>query len=94
MEGAKMQGAKIEELKHGGNGLPGFGGSSFDIFQVEAEGVVWRGAAATFAEASRRVRELTSVSPADYIVWNRNTGDKHTIRSGSGQEDGTNRAQS
>jgi hypothetical protein len=84
----------MEELKHGSNEVPGFAGSSFDIFQVEAEGVVWRGAAATFAEASKRVQELALVSPADYIVWNRSTGDKHTIKSGGEQEHGTDRAHS
>jgi hypothetical protein len=95
MNGAKMQGAKMEELKHGGNGVPGLVGSSFDIFQVEVEGVVWRGVAPTFAEASRRVQELASASPTDYIIWNRNTGDKHTIKSGSGQDGaGSKRTQS
>ncbi len=95
MHGTKTQGAKMEESTHSSNVGSGFAGSSFDIFQVEAEGVVWRGAAATFTEASRRVQELASVSPADYIVWNRNTGDKHTIKAGGQQEDaGTARAHS
>ncbi len=90
-----MHGAKMEEIKYGSNGVPGFAGSSFDIFQVEAEGVVWRGVATTFAEASKRVQELASASPADYIIWNRNTGDKHTIKSGDGQDGaGTNRTRS
>ena len=79
----KVQGAKMEEWKHGSNGVHEFAGFSFDIFQVEAEGVVWRGAAPTFAEASRRVHELALALPADYIVWNRNTGDKHTITLGN-----------
>ena len=86
MQGAKMQGAKMGELKHGSNGVPGFAGPSFDIFQVEAEGVVWRGAAATFEEANRRIQELASAAPTDYIVWNRRTGDKHTVRSGGRRE--------
>jgi len=86
MSEAKMHGAEMDELKYGSNGVLGFAGSSFDIFQVEAEGVVWRGVATTLAEAGKRVRELASASPADYIIWNRNTGDKHTVRSGSLQE--------
>ncbi len=73
----------MQQLKHDSNGAHEFAGFSFDIFQVEAEGVVWRGAAPTFAEASRRVHELASASPADYIVWNRNTGEKRTITLGS-----------
>ncbi|MGH9496924.1 MAG: hypothetical protein ACRD3B_18150 [Candidatus Sulfotelmatobacter sp.] len=77
----------MQELKHGSNGAHEFAGFSFDIFQVEAEGVIWRGAAPTLADASRRVQELALASPADYIVWNRNTGDKHTIKSGGRQED-------
>ena len=85
----------MQELKHDNNGAHEFAGFSFDIFQVEAEGVVWRGAAPTFAEASKRVQELAWVSPADYIVWNRNTGDKQTIKSGARQEDtGAKRAHS
>ena len=85
----------MQQLKHDSSGAHEFAGFSFDIFQVEPEGVVWRGAAPTFAEASRRVRELASASPADYIVWNRNTGDKQTIKSGGPQEDaGTTRAHS
>ena len=73
----------MQQPKHGSNGAHEFAGFSFDIFQVEAEGVVWRGAAPTFEDASRRVQELASASPADYIVWNRNTGDKHTITLGN-----------
>jgi hypothetical protein len=81
MHGVKMQEAKMEELKHGSNEGAGFAGLSFDIFQVEAESVVWRGAAATLEDANRRIQELAS-SPADYIVWNRHTGDKLTVKSG------------
>ena len=77
----------MQHLTHDSNGAHEFAGFSFDIFQVEAEGVVWRGAAPTFAEASRRVEELALASPADYIVWNRKTGDKQTIKSGTRQED-------
>jgi hypothetical protein len=81
-----MHGAKMEELKHSGNGAPGFAGLSFDIFQVEAEGVVWRGAAATLEDANRRIQELASALPADYIIWNRHTGDKHTVKSSDRRE--------
>lgn len=91
MDAAKMHGAEMDESKHSSNVVPGFAGSSFDIFQVETEGVVWRGVAATFADASRRVQELASASPADYIIWNRNTGDKHTVKS---EGTGTKRAES
>ena len=75
----------MEGSKHARDGVQNFAGLSFDIFQVEDGGVVWRGAAATFEDASKRVQELASTSPADYIVWNRHTGDKHTIKSGSGE---------
>jgi hypothetical protein len=74
--------SEMEELKNGRNGGPGFAGLSFDIFQVQAEGVVWRGAAATFEDANKRIQELALASPADYIVWNRHTGHKHTVKSG------------
>lgn len=76
----------MEEWTHGGNGVHEFAGFSFDIFQVEAEGVVWRGAAASFAEANKRVREFASTLPTDYIIWNRNTGDKQTVKSGDQHE--------
>ena len=76
----------MDGTKNGRNGVPGFAGLSFDIFQVEADGVVWRGAAATFEEANRRIQELASASPTDYIVWNRRTGDKHTVKSGDRRE--------
>jgi hypothetical protein len=72
----------MEVTKNGRKDGSGFASLAFDIFQVEAEGVVWRGAAATFEEASRRIQELASASPADYIVWNRKTGDKRTVKSG------------
>src|SRR6185437_1846340 len=67
MQGARMQGAKMEGLRHGSNKVPGIAGLSLDIFQVEAGGVVWRGAAATLEDAIRRIQELASASPADYI---------------------------
>jgi hypothetical protein len=82
MDGAKMQGVKMGVTKNGRDGGSGFAGLSLDIFQVEAEGVVWRGAAASLKDAHRRIRELASAWPADYIIWNRKTGDKHTVKSG------------
>src|SRR6185437_10989608 len=95
IEGARMQGARMEGLRHGSNKVPGIAGLPLDIFQVEAGGVVWRGAAATLEDAIRRIQELASASPADYIIWNRHTGDKQTIKSGARQEEaGSKRAQS
>jgi len=69
-------------LKQGSNKVPGFANLSFDIFKEEAEGVVWRGTAASLEDANRRIQELASESPAEYIVWNRQTGDKHAVKSG------------
>jgi hypothetical protein len=76
----------MEVTKNGRKDVSGFARLAFDIFQVEAEGVVWRGAAATFEDANKRIQELASESPADYIVWNRRTGDKRTIKSGGRRE--------
>lgn len=73
--------------QHDRNRGPELKAPSFDIFQVEAGGVVWRGATATFEDAKKRIQELASASPADYIIWDRNTGDKHTIDS-SGRKKG------
>lgn len=77
----------MEGQKHGRNSAHESAGLSFDIFQVEAEGVVWRGAAPTFEDANKRIQELASASPADYIVWNRHTGDKHTVKAGGRREE-------
>ena len=71
----------MQEPQHDRNRGPELKSPSFDIFQVEAGGVVWRGATATFEDAKKRIQELASASPADYIIWDRNTGDKHTINS-------------
>jgi hypothetical protein len=77
------------------SGGPGLQITSFDIFQVEAGGVVWRGAATTFEDANERVQELVSASPADYIIWDRNSGEKHAIKSGRRQKGaGTKRTHS
>ncbi len=85
----------MQAPKRGHSGIPEFVGSPFDVFQVEAEGVVWRGAASTFEDANKRVQELASASPTDYIIWDRNSGAKHTIRPGGRQEGaGTKRAHS
>ncbi|HEY6904836.1 MAG TPA: hypothetical protein VI216_11055 [Candidatus Acidoferrales bacterium] len=77
----------MEGQKHGRNGAHESAGLSFDIFQVEAGGVVWRGAAPTFEDANKRIQELALASPADYIVWNRHTGDKQTIKTGGRREE-------
>lgn len=78
----------MEGQKHGRDGAYKSTGLSFDIFQVEAEGVVWRGTAPTLEDANKCIQKLASGSPADYIVWNRRTGDKHTIKNGGRQEEG------
>ncbi len=53
----------------------------FDIFQTEPGGqVLWRGTAATLAEARARTQELSVSSPGDYLVLNPNTGDKIILK--------------
>jgi hypothetical protein len=76
----------MEVTKNGRKDASGFASLAFDIFQVQAEGVVWLGAAATFEDANKRIQELALASPADYIVWNRHTGHKHTVKSGGRPE--------
>lgn len=55
---------------------------SFDIFKINKEGPVWRGAAITLDEAKKRVRELAKVEPGEYMIFNQQTGERLQITPG------------
>jgi hypothetical protein len=51
-----------------------------DIFRVEADHLVWRGAAETLDLARLRVKLLMVSEPADYMIFNQRTGRKTLIK--------------
>ena len=54
--------------------------SNIDIFCMESDGgYLWRGTAASFEEATERVRELTKTAPGDYLAVNLQSGEKIKI---------------
>ena len=54
----------------------------FDIFQTEAGGAaLWCGTAGTLEEAETRIGELAAVSPGEYVILNRCTGDRVIVQS-------------
>jgi hypothetical protein len=57
-------------------------GFEFDIFRVEADGFTWR-ASSGFEVDKARIEMLGAVRPGEYLVLNRQAGDKTAIRVGS-----------
>jgi len=53
---------------------------SFDIFKIEKEGPLWRGAANTLDEAKKRIQLLAKTEPGDYLILNQRTGEHLEIR--------------
>jgi len=54
----------------------------FDIFQTEAGGAaLWCGIAGTLEEAKTHIGELAAVSPGEYVILNRRTGDRVVVQS-------------
>ncbi len=56
--------------------------SSFDIFQVEANGsVLWQGSAENMEQGKARVKELQMRAPAPYMIVSLKTGSRLHINS-------------
>ena len=53
-----------------------------DVFRLECGGVRWLESVATFERAQARAQELAATSPAEYLVVNLKTGDRHFINLG------------
>jgi len=62
-----------------------------DVFRLECGGVRWLEAVATFERAQARAQELAATSPAEYLVVNLKTGDRHFIKLDSVGESQDNR---
>ena len=58
-----------------------------DVFRLECGGVRWLESVPTF----ERAQELAATSPAEYLVVNLKTGDRHVIKLGSVEESTDNR---
>jgi hypothetical protein len=48
----------------------------YDIFQVDAEGVLWLASAETAEEAAAKAEEFAARKPGEYLVLNHITGEK------------------
>jgi hypothetical protein len=62
-----------------------------DVFRLESGGVRWLESVATFERAQARAQELAATSPAEYLVVNLKTGDRHVIKLASVEESTNNR---
>ena len=51
-----------------------------DIFRVEQAGLLWIEAATTLKDAERRVQQLATRSPGEYLLVNLMTGNKLTMK--------------
>jgi hypothetical protein len=54
-----------------------------DVFRFECGGVRWLQSVATLESAQARLQELAATSPAEYLVVDLKTGDRHLIKLGS-----------
>jgi hypothetical protein len=53
-----------------------------DIFRVEPNGqMLWQDTAATMELARLRIKILMVARPADYVIYNQETGEKIVVRS-------------
>jgi hypothetical protein len=52
-----------------------------DIFKLEPDGqLVWKGTAEDLVTAKLNVKVLATNSPADYIIYSQQTGDKTIVK--------------
>jgi hypothetical protein len=56
-----------------------------DIFQLEADGVRWLGAAPTLEVAKTRIKEFALKSPGEYVVLDQRSGNKVVFNSDDAQ---------
>jgi hypothetical protein len=52
----------------------------FDIFRMEAKGVLWVESAPTLDHAKSRVEELAKCAPGEYLLLNHANGEKVVIK--------------
>jgi hypothetical protein len=52
---------------------------SYDIFQLEENGVLWIGSAATVEDAKEQLRQIAARAPAKYLLFDQKTGTKLVI---------------
>ena len=62
-----------------------------DLFRLECGGVRWLQSVATLESAQARLQELAATSPAEYLVVDLKTGDRHLIKLGSVEQSTNNR---
>jgi len=62
-----------------------------DVFRFECGGVRWLQSVATLESAQARLQELAATSPAEYLVVDLKTGDRHLIKLGSVEQSRNNR---
>ena len=55
----------------------------FDIFRIEATGVLWCGAMTTVETAKDRIQKLADSSPGSYLSLTNMTGQRTVVTSGS-----------
>lgn len=57
---------------------------AYDIFRVDAKGVLWLASAETAQEAAARAQEFAADKPGEYLVLNQRTGEKTALRAAAG----------
>jgi hypothetical protein len=62
-----------------------------DIFRLESCGVLLLASATSLESAQARAQELAVRSPGDYLVLDLETGSKHVLKLGSGDQSTNNR---
>ena len=61
-----------------------------DVFRFECGGVRWLQSVATLESAQARLQQLAATSPAEYLVVDLKTGDRHLIKQLGSVEQSTN----
>jgi hypothetical protein len=62
---------------------------TLDIFNADANGLIWQGTADNLEGAKANVKALRAKSPGDYVIFSQQTGDKIVMKA-----DGSEHSQS